>query len=248
MSLWRWLAAPEHSRLLALWIEAYARSLVEPDGPWAGFAARTVDDWLGLLADFAADPTDRTLVLAVLRGALLDLLATGTCLAPPPRCEGGSSRSSGLSRWGSRTGRPAGPGRRGAPRTRRPGRHGWSPEARRPSWSAYVVAWVIELASIRRRRPDPWVSGCRAPASSSALRQACSRQRYMRLPVATASRGQRQRGVVHARVEPCGEFRDQRKRDRVEQRVDVVVVGLLPSLASTDAATRPPPWPARGRG
>ncbi|MBV9922319.1 MAG: TetR/AcrR family transcriptional regulator [Pseudonocardia sp.] len=77
VSLWRWLAAPEHGRLLALWIEAYARSLVEPDGPWAGFAARTVDDWLGLLGDFAADPTDRTLVLAVLRGALLDLLATG---------------------------------------------------------------------------------------------------------------------------------------------------------------------------
>ena len=77
VALWRWLAAPEHGRLLALWTEAYARSLVEPDGPWAGFAARTVDDWLGLLADFAADPTDRTLVLAVLRGAMLDLLATG---------------------------------------------------------------------------------------------------------------------------------------------------------------------------
>ena len=30
-----------------------------------------------LLAGFAADPVDRTLVLAVLRGAMLDLLATG---------------------------------------------------------------------------------------------------------------------------------------------------------------------------
>jgi hypothetical protein len=77
VALWRWLAAPEHSRLLALWTEAYARSLVEPDGPWAGFAAATVDDWLTLLAGFAADPVDRTLVLAVLRGAMLDLLATG---------------------------------------------------------------------------------------------------------------------------------------------------------------------------
>jgi AcrR family transcriptional regulator len=76
-ALWRWIAAPEHDRILALWTEAYARSLVEPDGPWAGFAARTVDDWLALLAEFAADPTERTLVLAVLRGALLDLLATG---------------------------------------------------------------------------------------------------------------------------------------------------------------------------
>lgn len=77
VALWRWLAAPEHSGLLALWTEAYARSLVEPDGPWAGFAAATVDDWLTLLAGFAADPVDRTLVLAVLRGAMLDLLATG---------------------------------------------------------------------------------------------------------------------------------------------------------------------------
>ena len=77
VALWRWLAAPEHGRILALWTEAYARALVEPDGAWAGFAARTVDDWLALLADFAADPTERTLVLAVLRGAMLDLLATG---------------------------------------------------------------------------------------------------------------------------------------------------------------------------
>jgi len=77
VALWRWLAAPEHGRILALWTEAYVRSLVEPDGAWAGFAARTVDDWLDLLAEFAADPTDRTLVLAVLRGGLLDLLATG---------------------------------------------------------------------------------------------------------------------------------------------------------------------------
>ena len=77
VALWRWLAAPEHTRILALWTETYARSLVEPDGPWAGFAARTVDDWLALLAEFAADPVERTLTLAVLRGALLDLLATG---------------------------------------------------------------------------------------------------------------------------------------------------------------------------
>ena len=36
-----------------------------------------MDDWLALLAEFAADPVDRTLVLAVLRGSMLDLLATG---------------------------------------------------------------------------------------------------------------------------------------------------------------------------
>ena len=37
--IWSWLAAPEHRGLLCLWVEAYARSVTEPDGPWAGFAA-----------------------------------------------------------------------------------------------------------------------------------------------------------------------------------------------------------------
>lgn len=83
--VWRWLTAAEHRGLLTLWTESYARSLIEPDGPWAGFAASTVDDWLALLAD--TQPAEeretpegearRTLVLAILRGALLDLLATG---------------------------------------------------------------------------------------------------------------------------------------------------------------------------
>jgi AcrR family transcriptional regulator len=83
--LWRWLAAEEHRPLLTLWVEGYARSLVEPTGPWAGFARATVNDWLNVLA--AAQPgrvrrsrageAERTIVLAVLRGALLDLLATG---------------------------------------------------------------------------------------------------------------------------------------------------------------------------
>jgi hypothetical protein len=61
------------------------RSLVEPDGPWAGFARATVDEWLDVLAaaqpasirDGAEGRAQRTRVLAVLRGALLDLLATG---------------------------------------------------------------------------------------------------------------------------------------------------------------------------
>ncbi|HVV23813.1 MAG TPA: TetR/AcrR family transcriptional regulator [Pseudonocardiaceae bacterium] len=82
---WQWLVAENHRPLLTLWLECYAKSLVEPDGPWAGFAWDTVDDWLALLA--AAQPAarrrtkagaaERTLALAVLRGALLDLLATG---------------------------------------------------------------------------------------------------------------------------------------------------------------------------
>jgi AcrR family transcriptional regulator len=83
--VWGWLAAEDHRALLTPWVEGYARSLVDPDGPWAGFARATVEDWLQVLAD-AQPPQERhtpagvarrTLVLGVLRGALLDLLATG---------------------------------------------------------------------------------------------------------------------------------------------------------------------------
>ena len=83
--VWTWLAAEEHRPLLRLWAEAYARSLVEPDGAWAGFAESTVTDWLAVLASCQPEAerttehgaTLRTLALATLRGALLDLLATG---------------------------------------------------------------------------------------------------------------------------------------------------------------------------
>lgn len=84
LETWGWLSAAEHRGLLRLWVEGYARSLVEPDGPWAEFALSTVQDWLALLAAYqpaarrrtAAGAAERTAVLAILRGALLDLLAT----------------------------------------------------------------------------------------------------------------------------------------------------------------------------
>jgi AcrR family transcriptional regulator len=84
-TLWEWLSAPEHRSLLTLWVEAYARSLVDPDGPWGGFARQTVEDWLAVLAKAQpaavrrtrAGEAERTRVLALLRGGLLDLLATG---------------------------------------------------------------------------------------------------------------------------------------------------------------------------
>jgi AcrR family transcriptional regulator len=83
--VWTWLAAPEHRGLLVLWTESYARALVAPEGAWGGFATETVRDWLVLLAeaqpvqerDTPAGEARRTLVLAALRGAMLDLLATG---------------------------------------------------------------------------------------------------------------------------------------------------------------------------
>jgi AcrR family transcriptional regulator len=83
--VWQWLADGSHRAVLTLWVEAYARSLVEPDGPWADHARQTVDDWLRVLAaaqpagerDTVVGAARRTAVLAVLRGAMLDLLATG---------------------------------------------------------------------------------------------------------------------------------------------------------------------------
>jgi len=85
VNTWAWLAAPEHRALLRLWAEVYTRSLVDPDGPWGGFARQTVADWLIVLgehrapAEVAAPDADArlTLSLATMRGLLLDLLATG---------------------------------------------------------------------------------------------------------------------------------------------------------------------------
>ncbi len=85
IQLWSWLSAPDHRPVLVLWVESYASSLLDDTGPWAGFARSTVDDWLALLAraqpapvrNTAAGRAERTALLAVLRGALLDLLATG---------------------------------------------------------------------------------------------------------------------------------------------------------------------------
>jgi AcrR family transcriptional regulator len=83
--IWEWVADSAHRDLLALWLEGYARSLTDPNGPWAGFAEQTVSDWLAVLKEFQphAERTTRrgsirrTAALTILRGALLDLLATG---------------------------------------------------------------------------------------------------------------------------------------------------------------------------
>jgi AcrR family transcriptional regulator len=84
LAVWDWLADPDHDAVLRLWVESYATSLHDTSGPWADFAGDTVRDWLALLAGAqpatlrraAAGRAQRTAVLAVLRGAMLDLLAT----------------------------------------------------------------------------------------------------------------------------------------------------------------------------
>jgi AcrR family transcriptional regulator len=84
-ALWDWLASPAHRPVLTLWVECYAASLQDPAGPWSDFARSTVEDWLDLLARAqpperrrtAAGAAQRTAVLAGLRGAMFDVLATG---------------------------------------------------------------------------------------------------------------------------------------------------------------------------
>jgi len=73
--IWRWLANPGHSGLLKLWLEAYTQSLAPSSsaGPLAEFGRQSVADWLPLLAG----PAEPTALLALLRGGMLDLLATG---------------------------------------------------------------------------------------------------------------------------------------------------------------------------
>ena len=81
--LWAWLRDPGNLPIARLFFEIYSRSLGGGE-PWAGFAVDSVRDWEPPLrrimaASTAAEPTDAevTLALSVLRGLLLDLLATG---------------------------------------------------------------------------------------------------------------------------------------------------------------------------
>jgi AcrR family transcriptional regulator len=76
-ALWDWLSDPAHADVERFFFEAYARSLHDTTGPWARFGENSVREWLPhvtRMLDAAGSPT---LVLAALRGLLLDLLATG---------------------------------------------------------------------------------------------------------------------------------------------------------------------------
>lgn len=76
--LWNWVSDPAHHDLVRFFFESYARSLHGHDAAWTGFGEASVREWLPQIQQ-ALDCTDAqaTLTLAVLRGLLLDLLATG---------------------------------------------------------------------------------------------------------------------------------------------------------------------------
>jgi AcrR family transcriptional regulator len=78
-ALWDWLSDPAHHNVIRFFFESYARSLHEHDSAWDGFGRISVLDWLPEIQWALPDATDAdaTLLLAALRGLLLDLLATG---------------------------------------------------------------------------------------------------------------------------------------------------------------------------
>ncbi|MFJ7276809.1 TetR/AcrR family transcriptional regulator [Kitasatospora sp. NPDC098663] len=75
--LWEWLTKPEHRGALRLFFEGYVRAF-GGSGPWLDFGTASLEEWLPPL-ERALDSTgaNPTVVLAVLRGLLLDLLADG---------------------------------------------------------------------------------------------------------------------------------------------------------------------------
>ncbi|KJS59655.1 hypothetical protein VM95_25845 [Streptomyces rubellomurinus] len=73
--LWEWLTAPERRGALRLFFEGYVRAFGRCE-PWRDFGTASLDEWLPPLTR-VLDGTraNATVVLAVLRGLLLDLLA-----------------------------------------------------------------------------------------------------------------------------------------------------------------------------
>jgi AcrR family transcriptional regulator len=79
-TIWRWIAADERAPFLRLFFEVYVDALTHPER-YAGGAKAMVDDWLGVIANEwnvdTPDTATATLMIAVVRGLLLDRLATG---------------------------------------------------------------------------------------------------------------------------------------------------------------------------
>jgi AcrR family transcriptional regulator len=77
-ALWAWVSDPAHHNVVRFFFESYARSLHDRDGAWSGFGETSVREWLPPIRR-AVGCTEReaSMLLALVRGLLLDLLATG---------------------------------------------------------------------------------------------------------------------------------------------------------------------------
>jgi AcrR family transcriptional regulator len=76
---WTWSSDPQRQAEFRLFFAVYGRALQAPD-LFAGFLEHVVADWMSLLRDAQGphtEPATATLVIATIRGLLLDLLATG---------------------------------------------------------------------------------------------------------------------------------------------------------------------------
>jgi AcrR family transcriptional regulator len=81
---WEWMSDTSNEPFMRLFFEVYGLALQQPQR-YRGFVERAVSDWLAALTDglveAGVDPAAArqaaTLVIAVARGLLLDLLATG---------------------------------------------------------------------------------------------------------------------------------------------------------------------------
>jgi AcrR family transcriptional regulator len=77
-ALWEWLSDPAHHNVVRFFFESYARSLHDHGGAWNGFGESSVREWLPHIREaLGSSDAEATLVLAALRGLMLDLVATG---------------------------------------------------------------------------------------------------------------------------------------------------------------------------
>ena len=74
-AVWSWASDPAHAPLYRLFFEAYALALRDPD-LYRGFLDTVVRDWLDALSPGLGEDV-ATLLIASMRGLLLDLLTTG---------------------------------------------------------------------------------------------------------------------------------------------------------------------------
>ena len=74
-AVWRWAIDPAHDALYRTFFEAYGLALRDP-AAYQSFLDTVVSDWLSELGQ-GGDPIAVTALIALVRGLLLDLLATG---------------------------------------------------------------------------------------------------------------------------------------------------------------------------